>query len=335
MYDQYGAEGLKRGGPPGAGGFGGMFGDLFGFGGGHERHSGPRKGETVRKPLEVTLNDLYNGATRKIKVSRSRNCEPCNGTGASDPSKIKTCGRCKGQGTVTEYRRVGPGFVTQTRSACSDCQGLGKSVDKKFICKECGGKKVVSKKKVLEIHIDKGMKDGQKIVFEGEGDEYPDIIPGDIVFHLKQREHKDFTRKHAHLYMKKKITLSAALTGAEFTIEHLDGRTLLCSSSPGEVIKPGMVKQIENEGMPIYKSPFEHGNMFIEFEIVFPKTIPSNYIDKLNEVLPPKEKVNSNKNMEEVTLMEPDYSQKEQRSSNAYDSDDEMEGQQGVQCATQ
>ena len=33
------------------------------------------------------------------------------------------------------------------------------------------GKKVVRERKILEVHITKGMKDGQKITFSGEGDQ--------------------------------------------------------------------------------------------------------------------------------------------------------------------
>lgn len=42
-----------------------------------------------------------------------------------------------------------------------------------------------------------GMRDGQKIVFHGEGDQEPGIEPGDIIIVLDQREHPHFTR----LYM--------------------------------------------------------------------------------------------------------------------------------------
>ena len=39
-----------------------------------------------------------------------------------------------------------------------------------------------------------GMKDGQKIVFNGEGDQEPGLEPGDIIMVLDQREHGVFTR---------------------------------------------------------------------------------------------------------------------------------------------
>ena len=38
-------------------------------------------------------------------------------------------------------------------------------------CKTCKGKKVNSESKILEVHVDKGMKDGQKLPFRGEGDQ--------------------------------------------------------------------------------------------------------------------------------------------------------------------
>ena len=38
-------------------------------------------------------------------------------------------------------------------------------------CQTCNGQKVVRDRKILEVHIDKGMKDGQKIVFRGESNQ--------------------------------------------------------------------------------------------------------------------------------------------------------------------
>ena len=45
-----------------------------------------------------------------------------------------------------------------------------------------------------EVHIDKGMKDGQKITFHGEGDQEPGLEPGDIIIVLDQKDHAVFTR---------------------------------------------------------------------------------------------------------------------------------------------
>lgn len=47
----------------------------------------------------------------------------------------------------------------------------GESINDKDKCKACKGKRVINESKILEVHVDKGMKDGQKIPFRGEGDQ--------------------------------------------------------------------------------------------------------------------------------------------------------------------
>ena len=43
----------------------------------------------------------------------------------------------------------------------------------------------------------------------------------------------------------------------QFVLEHLDGRKLLVSTPPGMVIKPGSLKGIRGEGMPIKGNRFD------------------------------------------------------------------------------
>ena len=45
-----------------------------------------------------------------------------------------------------------------------------------------------SREEDCKIHIDKGLKDGQKITFHGEGDQEPGLEPGDIIFVLDQSD---------------------------------------------------------------------------------------------------------------------------------------------------
>ena len=81
IYDQYGEEGLKEGGMGGGGGgspfdiFEAMFGgNPFGPGGGGGRGGGrqrQRKGEDVVHGLKVSLEDLYNGVTKKLSLAKN------------------------------------------------------------------------------------------------------------------------------------------------------------------------------------------------------------------------------------------------------------------------
>ena len=96
-------------------------------------------------------------------------------------------------------------------------------------------------------------------------------MAGDLHVRIFIEEHKVFTRKGADLYMEKKITLLEALTGSNFQLTHLDGTKMNISTEPGDVIQHEMVKTIHNKGMPFFKDPLSYGNLFIRFNVEFPK----------------------------------------------------------------
>ena len=92
-------------------------------------------------------------------------------------------------------------MVQQVQRHCSACDGSGQAIKDKDRCKTCNGKKVVPERKVLEVHIDKGMEDGQRITFNGESDQQPGLPPGDIVIVIDEKEHPVFKRRGADLLM--------------------------------------------------------------------------------------------------------------------------------------
>lgn len=319
---------------------GGLFENFFGMGGmgggmGREE-DGPTKTESVKRALQVTLEDVYCGKVRKIRVTRKRICKDCNGKGATKAGAVQKCSDCNGKGQVMITQQMGPGFMSRRVSTCTRCQGEGTMVDPKFRCKACNGECVVEEKKTLEVHIDPGMKTNQKIEFEGEADERPGMKPGDIIFVLQVVEHKKFKVSGVDLEITEKINLTEALCGVEFLVKHLDGRTIHVKSKKLAVIKPGCVKMIKGEGMPKYKSPYDKGNLLIKFEVEFPKTIPQNIQEKLLAMLPPKQGVNlqekEKSDVEVKELEEPEVTSKEEHGhpGNAYDEDDEHEGHRGM-----
>lgn len=70
---------------------------------------------------------------------------------------IEKCSTCKGRGVQVQVQQIGPGMIQQIQSMCSDCQGQGEKFNSKDRCKNCNGHKVERKKKILEVHIDKGI----------------------------------------------------------------------------------------------------------------------------------------------------------------------------------
>lgn len=343
IYDKYGLKGLQEGGQ--GGGFppddlfGHFFGDIFGMGGG-SRPRGPARGEDTMHPLKVSLEDMYMGKTTKLQLSKNIICGPCKGIGGK-PGSVVTCKDCHGQGVKVSYQQIAPHMTRQFQSRCPTCHGQGETINEKDKCPKCKGKKVLNETKILEVHIEKGMRENQKIFFRGEGDQQPDTQPGDVIIVLQQKPHDVFQRTGDDLVIKHEITLTEALCGFEFVIKHLDGRDLLVRHAPGEVIKPGDLKGIQGEGMPQFKNPFEKGNLYIKFDVVFPENnfATEDQLKQIETVLPPRPAfvMPTGEDVEEVNLMEYTASERGRGREEAYASDDEehMHTGPGVQCAHQ
>lgn len=154
-------------------------------------------------------------------------------------------------------------MIQQMQAVCTKCQGEGESINPDYECPVCKGNKIGKDKSILEVHIEKGMMNGQKIMFHGEGDEEPGIQPGDVIIVLSEKEHPTFTRKDTDLYMNMEIDLADALCGMRRSVMTLDDRELIVTSLPGEVIKPDEQKMIAGEGMPT------KGNWFWGFGYVW------------------------------------------------------------------
>ena len=185
--------------------------------------------------------------------------------------------------------------------------------------------------------------DGQKIPFNGEGDQTPGVTPGDVIIQLEEKPHPSFKRKGADLFVEVKLDLLTALAGGQFAVTHLDDRVLHVTILPGEVIKPGEVKSILNEGMPVYKRPYDKGTLFVKFDIEFPAPgwCPVDKLKMLETVLPPRKdmpKIGAGVEVEEVMLANVDpMHERKSRGEDAMDEDDEGGHGHGpqVQCAQQ
>jgi DnaJ family protein A protein 2 len=342
MYDKYGMEGLKEGRGQHGGG-GDLFEHLFGFGGGRGRRAGPRRGEDTVQAFPVDMADLYNGATKKIALRKKVLCGDCDGRGGKADG-AKTCMQCRGQGIRVELRQIGPGMVQQMQRPCDKCNQTGEIWNDSDICGTCKGKKFNNERKILEVHIDKGMRDGQKIKFAGEGDQEPGVEPGDVVLVLKCREHPVFIRKGTDLAMRKDINITEALCGCEFPVEHLDGRTLLVKCPPGRFIQPESLMLIKGEGFPMHRRIFDKGDLFIKFHVdfMFPHELSSpEHLLKLEALLPPREKHAIADDAEEAVLDEVPPNREIGDNAgvgggDAYDEDEQGHHPGGgVQCASQ
>ncbi|XP_030173050.1 dnaJ homolog subfamily A member 4 isoform X1 [Lynx canadensis] len=334
IYDQGGEQAIKEGGS-GSPSFSSPM-DIFDmFFGGGGRMARERRGKNVVHQLSVTLEDLYNGVTKKLALQKNVICEKCEGVGGKKGS-VEKCPLCKGRGMQVHIQQVGPGVVQQIQTVCVECKGQGERISPRDRCEVCGGAKVTREKKIIEVHVEKGMKDGQKILFHGEGDQEPELEPGDVIIVLDQKDHSVFQRRGHDLIMKMKIQLSEALCGFKKMIKTLDDRVLVITSKAGEVIKHGDLKCVHDEGMPIYKAPLEKGTLIIQFLVTFPEKhwLPPDKLPQLEALLPPRHKVRVTDDMDQVELKEFDPSEQGWRQHREAYEDDDDGPRAGVQCQT-
>merc|ERR1712066_840426 len=257
---------------------------------------------------------------------------------------VQKCPNCRGTGMQVRIQQLGPGMMQQIQSMCQECHGEGERVDPKLRCKKCNGRKVNRERKILEVQVDKGMEDGQKITFSSEGDQEPGLEPGDIIVVLDEKAHDRFKRSGQDLIMKMDISLTEALTGMKKTIKTLDDRTLVIQTVRGEVIKTGDLKMVRGEGMPQYRNPFEKGRLIIQFNVVFPPMLDPKVAEALAGILPPAEEPMVPDDHDEVDLndFDPETDRQQHRRGHGGhggydDDDDEGHGHHGpgVQCASQ
>ncbi|KAF2146632.1 uncharacterized protein K452DRAFT_241568 [Aplosporella prunicola CBS 121167] len=356
LYDQYGEEGLEGGAGAGGGmaaedlfaqffgGGGGGFGNMFGGG---MRETGPKKARTISHVHKVSLEDIYRGKVSKLALQKSVICAKCEGRGGKEGA-VKKCAGCDGRGMKMMMRQMGP-MIQRFQTVCPDCQGEGEIIRDKDRCKQCNGKKTVIERKVLHVHVDRGVRSGTKIEFRGEGDQLPDVEPGDVVFEIEQKPHPRFQRKDDDLFYHAEIDLVTALAGGVLHIEHLDERWLTVELIPGEVISPGDVKVVRGQGMPSYRH-HDFGNLYIQFDVKFPERIagpdgtsmPDEDRQALERILGPR-KVEAptppaDAMTEDFQLDNVDPTREHARSRGAAmdDDDDDMHpGAERVQCASQ
>ncbi|OOF91687.1 hypothetical protein ASPCADRAFT_211042 [Aspergillus carbonarius ITEM 5010] len=351
IYDTHGMGAFNGSGEPGMGAgpdlddiLAQMFGGMGGMGGmpGGPHARKPRKSPNEEQKYEVRLEDLYKGKTVKFASTKNVICSLCHGKGGKERATARKCATCDGEGYKQILRPMGQ-FLSPTTVACSTCKGAGDYFVDKDKCKKCKGQKTTEAKKMLEIYIPRGAREGDKIILEGEADQVPGQEPGDIVFHLVEEEHSTFRRAGADLTATIDVTLAEALTGfSRVVVKHLDGRGIEIQhpKTPGEVLSPGQVLKVPGEGMPIKRGD-ARGDLYLVVNIKFPdaKWKPNAAVlEQLRDILPKPDTPIQADTVDEVEF-DPkgsldDFGAHDPEGGSAWEDDDD-EGETTAQCATQ
>ncbi|QCJ48336.1 molecular chaperone DnaJ [Haloprofundus sp. MHR1] len=287
MYDQVGhdrfEEAQKRGGVGGGGGGfgggnpfggggGGGFEDIFNqfFGGGaggngRGQQNRPRQGRNLRTNVTLDLEDVYEGVTKQVTITRPERCSDCDGEGHPSDAEAQTCPECNGQGQVTQVSQTPFGRVQQT-TTCRRCGGEGELYDE--TCATCGGDGTVREEATLTVDVPAGIQNGQTLRMEREGAPGENRGPnGDLLIDVQIRPHDDFERDGDDLHYQHPISFPQAVFGSTVEVPTLGGSVEM---DIPEGTQSGETFRLKGKGMPRLRRRGE-GDLYVQVQIVTPE----------------------------------------------------------------
>lgn len=293
-YDRYGHAGMSGAGGGFSGGgmtmedifssFGDIFGDAFGGFGGFtsSRRTSRRvnKGTNLRVKVKLNLNEIANGAEKKIKVRRYDTCTACGGSGAADSNSMSTCSTCRGSGHVTRVTNTLLGQM-QTTSVCPECGGEGKTITKK--CHVCYGEGMVQKEDIIKINIPAGVGRGMQMTVTGKGNAARrGGIHGDLLVVIDEESHPDLIREGNDLIYNLFISIPDAVLGAHVEVPTIDSNVKI-KIEPGT--QPGKILRLRGKGLPEVNG-YGRGDLLVNVNVWIPKSLTreeAKIIEKLKE----------------------------------------------------
>ncbi len=291
-YDQFGSAGMRGGGTGGFGSTGGMgfdpfdifrevfgggFGDIFGGGGGHGRQrSTVQRGSDLQIRIKLSLEEIAQDTTKKVKLKRLVACETCDGSGAKPGTGKESCPMCHGNGEVA-YRQ---GFFTLART-CPRCHGDGSIISQP--CSACQGDGRVKGESTIEVDIPHGVSQGQYLTIRNAGNVGPRGGPiGDVIVLIEEEEHPFFERHGDDILYDLHLSFPNAALGAEVQVPTLNGKAKINIPSGTQ---SGKILRMRGKGIPHLNSSGA-GDQLIRIQIYTPKKLS----DEEREILQDLEK---------------------------------------------
>lgn len=276
-YDSGSGEFSQFGDMGGFGGFSGFEDIVSHFTGGGRRQKRQLKVKDIVTDIKITYKDVFLGKTSKYRVKVTKTCKGCDGKGGKD---VSNCGRCKGSGIVYAELSLGGIMKTTQQIECPSCKGRG-SVISGPLCSECKGCKTIQDSKIIEVCIAPGIKDGERLVYTGQGSEYPGYVSGDLVFVINVAEDAKCQRIGDDFACVADIDVLTALSGGVLYFDHPDGRKLAIKVMPFRDFDSAIM--VPSEGFKSSSSG-RKGNLYIK-----PHVLVNSGLDraKLSEYIKP------------------------------------------------
>lgn len=266
----YGSTGPGR---PGAGtftdfdvgGIGGL-GDLFSsmFGQARQRRSGPERGQTVEKVVEVPFRTAAAGGKVPVEMEVTEECVTCRGSGAAPGATMRPCPECAGRGEIS----FGQGGFSVPRP-CPMCMGRGQIPSER--CHTCNGSGETRSRRTVLITVPAGAESGSKVRLKGQGGRGTGGGPaGDLVITFQVLPDRFYTREGLDLIATVPINVAQATLGSRISVRTLAGKKVALRLPAGTA--SGKRFRVKGQGI---ERDGTKGDLIVEVAITVP--------DKLTE----------------------------------------------------
>ena len=277
-YDLGGRMGGQRGGGFNAEDFFSQFfrGGAQGFGS-DPFSRGRKKGNSIQYQLDMTLEEIYNGASKTLEFYRDSTCRYCSGNGSLNGNSFSTCSLCRGSGRVIQQH--GHFHIENT---CHICNGRGQTITSE--CNSCYGSGVEKTFTSLTADIPKGVPHGWKTAIGGYG-HYPsggNGESGDLYIFINQLPHEQFERDGDNIVYKAKISFTKAALGGKVEVPTLEGKII--SFEVQECTPPNRLFRLKNKGLPSITSIDKFGDLLVVSEIEMPSSFTEKEMNLLREL---------------------------------------------------
>jgi molecular chaperone DnaJ len=288
QYDRFGHDAPNMGGAGGGGfsnfddifsHFGDIFGD-FGFGGGgpRQRSRGPKpppRGNDLQIKVPLTLREIANGATKKVRIKRFQKCNSCSGAGGSGQN---TCSTCKGMGQVRQVSNSLFGQMVNV-SDCPTCNGSGHTFASP--CGKCGGQGRTREETTISIKIPAGVAEGNYLTLRGEGDVgLRGGRSGDIIAIITEKEDDFFQRQGSDLECELEVPLTKLVLGGSQRVPTLTGEIELKVPAGTQT---GTIFKLKEQGLPGVNNS-RKGDQYVRLKALIPKKLSSREKELFKEL---------------------------------------------------
>jgi molecular chaperone DnaJ len=278
LFDNYGYDGLHRGGYSGfsdvsdifshfsgMGGLEDLFSELFGFGK-SRNSSGSRRSERgadLRFILTIEFLESYSGCEEEIELKVNKTCPDCNGWGSLEKDR-RTCAICNGRGEA--YQSMG--FFT-VATVCPRCHGSG--FESSSSCKTCRGSGHVRKSDKIRVSVPPGIADGMRIRLVGLGEGgLRGGDPGDLYVEVHVKPHQVFRRQDDDLLVDLPMTITEAALGVVKKINLPEGEVELKIDSGAQ---PGELHILRGKGFAHLSRGRGCGDVLIRLMLEVPRSL--------------------------------------------------------------